>query len=188
MRALRRVSEIDMENVKKQNLLAPIIVLVAICFVASALLAGAYQLTAPVIAVRQEEEANAAREAVLPGVEKFTLYEGELVQGVQDAYVAEGKDGPAGIVCQTSFNGFKGAVKLMIGLDAEGKVTGIQVMEHEETPGVGSNALTDEYLGQFARQTGADGIDAYSGATFTSKAVKNGVNAAAAQYKAVFGK
>ena len=49
---------------EKQNLLAPVIVLVAICFVASALLAGAYQLTAPVIAVRQEEEANAAREAV----------------------------------------------------------------------------------------------------------------------------
>jgi len=175
-----------METVKKQNLLAPVIVLVAICFVASALLAGAYQLTAPVISVRQEEEANAARQAVLAGAEKFTMYEGELAKGVQDAYIAEGKDGPMGIVCQTSFNGFKGAVKLMVGIDAEGKVTGIQVMEHEETPGVGTNALTVDYLGQFARQTGADGIDAFSGATFTSKAVKNGVNAAVAQYTAVF--
>ena len=177
-----------MENAKKQNLLAPVIVLVAICFVASALLAGAYQLTAPVIADRQAEAANEARSAVLPDVEKFTKYDGELVSGVLDAYTAEGKGGPAGLVCQTSFNGFKGAVKLMIGVDAEGKITGIQVMEHDETPGVGSNALTDDYLGQFARQTGADGIDAYSGATFTSKAVKNGINAAIAQYNAVFGK
>ena len=184
----RRISEIDMENAKKQNLLAPVIVLVAICFVASALLAGAYQLTAPVIADRQAEAANEARSAVLPDVEKFTKYDGELVSGVLDAYTAEGKGGPAGLVCQTSFNGFKGAVKLMIGVDAEGKITGIQVMEHDETPGVGSNALTDDYLGQFARQTGADGIDAYSGATFTSKAVKNGINAAIAQYNAVFGK
>ena len=173
---------------KKSNLFAPVIVLVAIGFVASALLAGAYQLTAPKIALRVADEANQARMAVLPAAKEFKLYEGELVKGVLDAYTAEGAEGPAGLVCQTSFNGFKGAVKLTVGIDAEGKVTGIQVMEHEETPGVGTNALTAEYLAQFSGRPTADGIDAYSGATFTSKAVIKGVSAALEQYSAVYGK
>jgi len=176
-----------MEQAKKTSIFAPIIVLVAICFVASALLAGTYQLTAPTIAERSAAEANAARAAVLPEATSFTLYEGELASGVIDAYTAEGAEGAAGMVCQTSFNGFNGAVKLMIGLDAEGKVTGVQVMEHSETPGVGTNALTAEYLARFSGQTSADGVDAYSGASFTSKAVKNGINAAAAQYALIFG-
>ena len=176
-----------METAKKQNLFAPVIVLVAICLVASALLAGTYQLTAPTIADRTEREAKEARMAVLPDAKEFTVYEGDLVPGVLDAYTAEGEDGPAGLVCQTSFNGFNGAVKLMIGLDSNGFISGIKVMEHSETPGVGSNALTDSYLSGFGGLPNADGIDAWSGATFTSKAVRNGVNAAAEQYAAIFG-
>ncbi len=173
-----------MEKTAKTSLLTPIIVLVAICLVASALLAGAYQLTSPIIAVRAEEEASQARMSVLPEGKGFTKFSGQLVKGVENAYTA---DNGAGIVCQTSFNGFKGAVKLMIGVSADGSITGIQVMEHEETPGVGTNALTAEYLAGFTGQVAADGIDAYSGATWTSKAVKNGVNAALDQFALIKG-
>ena len=166
-------------------MIAPIVVLVAICLVASAMLAGVFKVASPIIEARSEAASTEARSAVLPEGNAFTKWDGELVEGVNDAYTA---DNGAGMVFSTSFNGFNGAVELMIGMNAEGAVTGIQVMSQSETPGVGSNALTDAYLGKFTGQTSAEGIDAYSGATFTSKAVKNSVNAAASQFALISGK
>ena len=172
-----------MAKSSKLSTFAPIIVLVAICLVASFLLAGVYQLTAPVIAEITEKTNSEARLAVLPEGNSFTqITDVDLVNGVNDVYKA---DNGAGIVCSTSFNGFGGAVKLMIGVSADGQVTGVQVLEQSETPGVGSNALTTSYLEQFNGQSDAAAVDFYSGATFTSKAVRNGVSAALAQYSAV---
>ena len=168
----------------RSNFAAPVIVLVVICFVASAVLAGVFKITDPLIQTRAQEAANQAMTEVLPEGRDFTEFTGELVNGVTAAYsTANG----AGTVSSTSFNGFGGAVKLMVGVDADGKVTGIQVMEQSETPGVGSNALTADYLARYSGADSADGIDAYSGATFTSKAVKRGVEAALNQAGVISG-
>ena len=166
----------------KQSFIAPIVVLVVICFVASAVLAGVFRITDPLIQTRAKEAADKAMTEVLPEGREFSEYAGGLESGITAAYTTGNE---AGTVSSTSFNGFGGAVKLMVGVNAEGKVSGIQVMEQSETPGVGSNALTAEYLAQFKDVDSADGIDAYSGATFTSKAVKRGVNAALAQAAAI---
>ena len=171
-----------MSKSSKMSLFAPVIVLVCICFVASFMLAGIYGLTKPVIDDLTERTNNEARMAVLPAADGFTEVSGiELPNGVKDAFVA--KNG-AGIVCRTSFNGFGGAVILMIGIDNNGQITGVQKLEASETPGIGSNALTDTYLGQFKGQTKAEAVDFVSGATFTSKAVRNGMNAALETYNA----
>ena len=78
-------------------------------------------------------------------------------------------------------------MELIVGYNPEGAVTGVQVLSASETPGVGSNALTEEYLSQYIDQTGqasfneAEGenqVDAVSGATVTSKAVLKGMNTA----------
>ena len=167
---------------KKSSFAAPIIVLVVICFVASAVLAGVFKITDPLIQSRAQEAANQAMTEVLPEGREFTAFSGDLVDGITAAY-STGNN--AGTVSSTSFNGFGGAVKLMVGVDADGKVTGIQVMEQSETPGVGSNALTTEYLAKYTGADSVDGIDAYSGATFTSKAVKKGVEAALKQAEAI---
>ena len=167
----------------KMSLIAPVIVLVCICFVASFLLAGVYGLTKPIIDELTDKTNTEARMAVLPAADGFKEVSGvELANGVKDAFVA--KNG-AGLVCRTSFNGFGGAVILMVGVDANGQITGVQKLEASETPGIGSNALTDTYLGKFAGNDKAEAVDFISGASFTSKAVRNGVNAALAQYKAV---
>ncbi len=166
----------------KQSFITPIVVLVVICFVASAVLAGVFKITDPLIQTRAKEAADKAMTEVLPEGRDFKEFEGTLESGITAAYTTGNE---AGTVSSTSFNGFGGAVKLMVGVNAEGKVSGIQVMEQSETPGVGSNALTPEYLAQFKDVDSADGIDAYSGATFTSKAVKRGVNAALAMASAI---
>ena len=77
-----------------------------------------------------------------------------------------------------------------MGIDGDGAVTGIAFLSLSETPGLGMNATQDSFKGQFAGKnvdkltvtksaTGADDeIVAMSGATVTSEAVTNAVNAA----------
>ena len=83
-------------------------------------------------------------------------------------------------------SGFDGTITMMVGI-ADGKVTGISVISHTETPGLGAvaaaqNAKGEAFRSQFVGQEGTlsigDQIDAMSGATITSTAVVTGVNAA----------
>ena len=164
---------------KKNNVLIPIIVLSGICLVVSVLLAGVYTITLPIITERAAAAAENAKAVVLPDGTSFAAYEGTLVEGVSEVHIAENG---AGIVCVTNTKGFGGGVELMVGINNKKEVTGIQVMNHAETPGVGTNALTDEYIAKFTGVTSGDAVDAFSGATFTSKAVKSAVDAAILQY------
>ena len=88
-----------------------------------------------------------------------------------------------------SMNGFSGEIRVMYGFDAEGNVTGFEVLQHAETPGLGAvaaaqNVKGEAFRGQFVGQSGTlvigEQIDAMSGATITSTAVVTGVNAALA--------
>ena len=90
--------------------------------------------------------------------------------------------------------GYHGDVELMIGINADGTVAGIQVVAEDETGGIGTNALTEEYFGGFAGSpaageltvdeagAGQTHVDAVSGATFTSRAVVDCLNIAFAAY------
>ena len=67
--------------------------------------------------------------------------------------------------------GYAGDITMLIGVNNEGKVTGLVVREAHETFGLGGNALTDHvFLAQFLNKTGSfevetHGADAFSGAT-----------------------
>ena len=76
----------------------------------------------------------------------------------------------------------------MVGIDSDGKVTGISVISaSSETPGLGARSTEPEFQAQFADQVGTEvavakdggSIDALTGATITSRAVSEGVVAAA---------
>ena len=75
---------------------------------------------------------------------------------------------------------------LMIGYNYDGSVKGVQVISHAETPGVGTKAITENYLSQYfgksgeltISKSGASDVDAVSGATISSKAVHAAVNKA----------
>lgn len=100
------------------------------------------------------------------------------------------KDGQdAGYCVEVGPTGFGGAVDTMIGIGTDGTITGISVISaSSETPGLGARCTEEEFQAQFAGQP-ADGtvavakdggsITALTGATITSRAVSNGVNAAA---------
>ena len=171
----------------KENIF-PAIVLVCICLVVTLALAGTYSVANPKILDNQQKAADEARMQVLPDGDSFTEFDGKLTDGVIDCYIADNK---AGIAVTSEYKGFGGAVKVMTGISADGKVTGVTVTEHGETPGLGTKAMTVEYLEQYKGVADAVGghinndenIDAITVATITSNAVYCSVVEALAQFK-----
>ena len=82
-------------------------------------------------------------------------------------------------------NGFTGVITMVVGIDTDGKVTGVAITDHHED-GVGSKATTPvallRYIGKSGtiRLDGDNSVDTVSGATATSKAIIAGVNRALA--------
>ena len=126
--------------------------------------------------------------AVLPGGfdEELTDFDN------QGGLVTKVYKGAEGYALEVTPAGFKNTITMMVGVDNEGKVLGISVISHAETAGFGSVAAENTEAGeafraQFVGQSGSvsvsqDGgqIDAITGATVTSRAVCDGVNAALA--------
>ena len=141
-------------------------------------------------------------QTLLPGAETFEVepYAGE------DANIRSVHKSDIGFVVETVTYGYAGEITMLVGVNNEGRVTGLVVEEAHETFGLGGNALTDhEFLKQFLNGTGsfevatagadafsgataeaetaegeAIGVDAITGATVTSKAVVRCVNSAVA--------
>lgn len=166
------------------DIVKPIVVLVAICIVASAALAGVNQVTAPIIAEQQEAAANAAYLAVLPeadGFEEVTDFATTNVQAVLKA------TNGAGWVIKSSAKGFGGDVPVVVGFDANGAIVGIQFMENSETAGYGQKlvdgseagvAFTQQFIGTTEAPVVGTNIDAMTGATVSSKAAASAVTTA----------
>ncbi len=183
------------ERASKKDLFAPTIVLVSICLVASMLLAATYRITEPIIAEITIRNANEARAEVLPEAESFTkLEEIELLEGVDEVYKA---DNGAGYAITATTKGFGGPVRVMVGLNAEGRIVGVKVTDAaNETPGLGSKAThpsyTDNFLNLIAvtndkNDSSASYVAPLTGATYSSKAVFNAVKAALDQYARIGG-
>ena len=114
--------------------------------------------------------------------------------GVAVESVLEGTDASGAVVGYVinslSNDSYGGAVKVSVGLDAAGTITGVGIREINDTPGLGLKAkepaFLDRYLGKnveslVVTKMGASAdnkIDSISGATITSDAVTNAVNAA----------
>lgn len=110
---------------------------------------------------------------------------------VDEILSAVSEDGNVlGIVMQiTSKEGYGGDIQLALGVQKDGTVNGISILSISETAGLGMKADTEEFKSQFSgkktelftyTKTGAasdDEIDAISGATITTNAVTDGVNA-----------
>ncbi len=154
--------------------------LLLITAVVAGLLAFVNELTAGRIDELTRQKAEQAMQEVLPA-QDYTPLDAALPQGVTAAYRA----GDAGYVVRVAPNGFGGAIDMMVGVRADGTVSGVSVISHTETASLGANCTREDFRGQFVGQSGTlavskDGgtIEALTGATVTSRAVTDGVNAA----------
>ncbi len=167
-----------------------LIALTAIALVAAAALAALNGVTKEPIAQAQQAKVEQAISAVLPAFEKL---EDQTVDGYlcHLGYDAEGHVVGAAVEAGND-KGFGGHLQLMVGFDKEGQVSGYQILETHETPGLGAKASTwfqqgnkGDIIGQnpVAEALGVkkDGgaVDAISGSTITSRAFLGVVNDAA---------
>ena len=173
-----------------------IVKLAAILFAVSAIVALCLGLvnsvTADRIAAIAKEKLDNAMMEVLPADGYNELeYKGDDFQ-VDSIYEAAGK----GWVVQCTVSGSQGSITMLTGVAADGTVTGISVLDHGETPGLGAiagaaSAVGENWRAQFQGIPSAavtkDGgqIEAISGATITSRAICNGVTAAQNAVKTV---
>lgn len=157
--------------------LTPVIVLVSICIVVAALLAGINMFTAPEIEARAEQKLKDSLTVVLPGAsgfEKIELSE-SYPSEIKSAYKAD-----KGLVFETYVKG-KDFMTVMCGVDNEGKIVAIDVISENETPGY-KEKVFDKVLGEEGAYNGKGSSDLseelVSGATLTSGGVYKAVKAA----------
>ena len=115
------------------------------------------------------------------------------INGVVIDKISRASNG-AGYVVESTFSGAQGSITMAVGVNDALKCTGISIIKHSETSGLGANAASSSEIGVNFRQqfVGQDGsialtkaggsIDALAGATITSRAV---TNATAASIEAV---
>ncbi len=190
-----------MENSTFKEYIKPALVLVVICLVVSFALTQTYAITKPIIEQNAAKAADEARALVLPDGDSFTAYDGKLNDGILDYYIADNK---AGVAVTSTAKSFGGTIKVMVGIDAEGAITGVTVTAHSDTPGLGTKAMTVEYLSQYNGKTAADvipdmanigqdnikknaNLDAITGATISSNGIYHSVQGALAQFEAAGG-
>ncbi len=174
--------------------------IVTIVVIALVLLGTTFALKGTAQSIAQQQHLW-LMQTLLPGSTEFTreVYSGE------DANIVSVHKGTGGFVIETQTQGYADTVRVVVGVDNSGKVTGLVVLEAHETLGLGSRILTDHaFLSQFLNGNGsftigqgqADGfssatgseasssdglpVDGISGATVSSKAVARCVNSAIA--------
>ena len=169
---------------------APILVLVLICAIMSGLLALTNKATAPVIAEAERRANEEARMEVLPAADGFEQVE---IAGVPDSITGVFQAGNgAGYTFSITTQGYggKNTLKMAVGIDMDGKITGVKVLSHKETAGLGSKIAADEgFYGQFPGldAAGAAAADTISGATFSSNYYKAAIADAFTAFEQVKG-
>ena len=174
----------------KQSLVAKMgLVLLLICAIAGLFLGVAYETTKDLIAEKKASVNQEAYQKVLPNAEQLTPLS---VDASQQTDILEVYESDQGYAIKVLAKGYAGDdIEMAVGLDHDGMVTGVEVISHSETPGLGSKAAEESFLSQYVgksadmqltvTKTGAQSeaeIDAISGATKTTNGVTGGVNRA----------
>lgn len=167
------------------------VTLFVICAVAALVLGITNNITSPVIEERNIQASNKSRQIVLSDAEEFKQLEGINSDIVVEVYEGLKGGDVIGYTIKTSPKGYGGAVEVMVGISTDGKITGVDIGNHSETPGLGSKASEPAFKDQYLDKGVANSllvvkgsvnndneIYAISGATITSNGVTSGVNAA----------
>ncbi|MFC1624374.1 RnfABCDGE type electron transport complex subunit G [Candidatus Omnitrophota bacterium] len=125
-----------------KDLLRFTLVLFLVCMIASSILAGVYHVTKPKIEAQKRLIEKEALRQVMP--ESI----GERFESVQDKrearYWKVFKDSeyrPKGYVFIAKRYGYSSVIETMVGIKSDGEITGVRILSHNETPGLGSKIV-----------------------------------------------
>lgn len=185
-------------------------ILIVFTVVGTAMLAGTFETTREPIAQSERE----ARLQLLAQVMPAALHDNDLLQDAvllppadllgqrtpSVAYRARQDDVPSGVILEAiAPDGYSGDIKLLIGIAADGRITGVRVLAHKETPGLGDYIDIDhgDWIKNFdgkslailpdaAWRVKKDGgqFDYMTGATITPRAVVEAVHKALQYFEA----
>ena len=193
-----------MKNMDPKYLIKLTVTLFLTCAVVAGMLGAVNMVTKDKIAAINLEKTQTAMKAVVADPDNSTFSDAlalsddmtaaALAGGgtLTEAYEVLVGGAPAGHALKIVASGSQGSIEMMVGLDAEGAVTGVSIVKHSETAGIGTKVADNEpnnagvgVLDQFVGKSGADmplnvgsNVDAITGATVSTKGVTAGVNAA----------
>lgn len=179
--------------------------LAAVC---TALVATTHSVTAPQIAANEQAYLEQSLKPVLEGIE----YDGMLSESTMEikppnefpgdapvtVYRVYADESPvAALFVVTARDGFAGPIRLLVGVAADGRITGVRVLAHRETPGLGDliDADKSDWIGQFTgrsldnpqaaawaiKRDGGE-FDQLTGASITPRAVIHAIRETLAYY------
>lgn len=175
------------------------IILFGITAVTGLLLGFVQHITSGPIAEQRRRQKEEALEATLPSAKSFKETAVENGGIISEIYQGFNGEKTAGYCFMLKPKGFGGVLTMVCGINNEGRVMDISILESGETPGLGQRASEPAFAGQFHERL-ADGalevvktpaqndsqIQAISGATITSRAVTGAVNTAREYWSAHF--
>jgi Na+-translocating ferredoxin:NAD+ oxidoreductase subunit G len=152
--------------------------LAVVGILSAAILTGVHTWTAPIIEQRQQEEYLEAVREYFPAVSstKTEELEGDYFDLVYDA-----GNTLLGIMATIRTQGYDGLITYNLAVDPTGKVVGLRIITHSDTPGIGDYIENPEFQKQFIGkgpedpiQAGVD-VDTKTGATVSTSAMVNSI-------------
>jgi len=199
----------------KNSLVKDALILTVITLISGLALGFVYEITKAPIAKAEEETTMEAYRTVFSDADTFADLDGfdadaasSLVQeagytddDIDNCVIAYDSAGNAlgYVITVTSHAGYGGDITLSMGVTNEGVMNGYSITSISETAGLGMKATDESFYSQFEgilagtysvikSGTASDNeIEAISGATITSKAVTNAVNAGFVYFESVKG-
>ena len=164
-----------------RDVLRMVLVLGVVCVAAALGLARVYDLTKGPIAEAKRQEVLRAIRAVLPPFANEPDRD-RIEEGGRTYYPGRADGRLTGVAIPVSSpEGYGGNIEALVGVDPEGAVTGVAILAHAETPGLGAKVAQPAFLAQFSGKTLAgarwavkkDGgdFDQITGATITPRAL-----------------
>ena len=178
----------------KRNYLADAWLVVTLCLLFGAALAGVQGALQPLIEANKLADTMRQIPVLVPGA----------VSGIPDTLAGQrifraldASEQPVGTVLAAAGQGFADRIELLVALDRDNThITGLYIVDQKETPGLGDFITKDKWRAQFAgkpadqrltvTKTGAQKVtevDGVTGATISSEAVVSIVNATVASYR-----
>ena len=166
-------------------------ILLIITMIAGILLGVANDLTKEAI-IENSKISKEDLSYIMPEADKIQDMDIELDEegNIKEVYEAVNGSDVIGYVLKVTSKGFHGAIDFVIGISKEDKVSGIKVLSHNETPGLGAKISEEKFTSRFKDKpveylevvkvtpNKDTEVEAISGATTSSKASVNAVNEA----------
>lgn len=173
------------------------IVLLLFTAIAGGILAVSNNFTAPIIAERERQESLAAFYDMFKEADDFIDVDESLLeeikannQTIREAYEAKKGDETIGHAFKVVSTGFDGDITTVVGVNTDGTISGVKVVSHTETKGIGTRIEGEDFTSSFvgkateselmpvASPSAENEVLLLSGATVSTKAVLVGVNGA----------